>query len=431
MIRSQIISHVFGLSLWLCNSTVCTAQIRVGLAKADITPPVGGLTTGYSSAKPTTGVHDPVSARVLVIESSSKSIVLVVCDLCVYNSPRLHEQVKSLGFEALLLMNTHTHAGPKMDQEDFPSSEKPWRDVVDERILDAIQQARQSLFKAYFVASESHVQLGYNRLVQRGDFAVTHFENPDRVPHGKVDPQVGVIRITDEQNLVRAVIVNYACHPVVLGPRNLQISSDYPGVMRDAIESSMDSGCMCIFVQAGAGDINPLILARSEQRDKDFDDVKRVGELLAVEVKRALKFVKDEPGRSESFESMSSELTVRNRWRPEEHMTLGVSTLLINRTIGIITMPGEPFHHFQIDFRNRSGLRHAYLFGYCCNGAYKWPSYLPDLQSAARGGYGASDTTHAEAGAGERLVNTGLVQLFTLQGRLKPSPQRHTFDVEP
>ena len=52
----------------------------------------------------------------------------------------------------------------------------------------------------------------------------------------------------------------------------------------------------------------------------------------------------------------------------------------------------------------------------------------PDLLSAARGGYGASDTTVAEVGAGERLVNEGLVQLFTLQGRLKPAPQRHTFE---
>ena len=112
-------------------------------------------------------------------------------------------------------------------------------------------------------------------------------------------------------------------------------------------------------------------------------------------------------------------------------MTLGVTTLLLNNEIGIFTMPGEPFHLFQLDFRNKSGLKHAYLFGYCCDGPYAWPSYLPDLQSAARGGYGASDTTQAEVGAGESLVNAGLVQLYSLQGRLKSAPQRHAFEKEP
>ena len=409
----------------------CLAEIHVGLSQVDITPPIGGLTTGYSSAKPTDAIHDPVSARVLVLQNELSCIALVVCDLCVYNSPSLHAQMKSIGVDRLLLMNTHTHAGPKMNQDDFPTTDKPWRDTVDERLLTAIKDAKQNQFKAFFVASESHIQLGYNRLVQRGDFAVTHFENPDRVPYGSVDRQVGVIRLTDEQQKVRAVIVNYACHPVVLGPRNLQISADYPGVMRKIVESDLGDECLCFFIQGGGGDINPLIMARGETRNKDFDDVQKMGELLAVEVKRALAFVKDKDGASASFATTSRELQFRSRWKPEESLTLGVTTLLINNEIGIFTMPGEPFHLFQVDFRNKSGLKHAFLFGYCCDGPYAWPSYLPDLQSAARGGYGASDTTQAEAGAGESLVNTGLAQLYSLQGRLKAAPQRHTFEKEP
>jgi hypothetical protein len=408
-----------------------SAEVFVGLAKADITPPVGGLTAGYSAAKPTEGIHDPITARVMILQSDKARVAMVVCDLCVYNSPRLHERAKSMGIDKLLLMNTHTHAGPKMNQDDFPTADKPWRDTVDERILDAIQTAQKSMFKASFVASESQIRLGYNRLVQRGAYAVTYFENPDRIPYGNVDSQVGVIRVTDDQKKVRAVLVNYACHPVVLGPRNLKISSDYPGVTRDIIEADVGSDCMCLFVQAGAGDINPLIMARGENRDKDFEDVERLGELLAVEVKRALSFAKELSAESISFEALSNELKFRNRWNPSEEMTMGVTTLLINHSIGIFTMPGEPFHQFQVDFRNKSGLRHAYLFGYCCDGPYNWPKYLPDLQSAARGGYGASDTTEAEVGAGERLMNQGLTQLFQLQGRLKPTPQRHTFDKEP
>ena len=81
--------------------------------------------------------------------------------------------------------------------------------------------------------------------------------------------------------------------------------------------------------------------------------------------------------------------------------------MLINNDIALMTMPGEPFHRFQGQFREKAGTAHAFIFAYCCNGPYDWPSYLPDIESAAHGGYGASDTTKAEVGAGERLVNRG------------------------
>lgn len=404
------------------------AEIRVGLSLVDITPPIGGLTTGYSSAKPTDGIHDPVSGRVMVLQSDQQCVALVVCDLCIYNSAWLHEQIDAIGVDQLLLMNTHTHAGPKLSQNEFPSPEQPWRETVDRRLLDAIKEAKQNMFTGFFLASESQIQLGYNRLVHRGDHSVTHFENPQRIPYGSVDPQVGVIRVTDDQQKVRAVVVNYACHPVVLGPRNQKISADYPGVMREIIEQEYGDDCICIFIQGGGGDINPLMMARGDDRDKDFDVVEAMGESLATEVQRALSFIKDVPGESRSFTSKSFQTEFRNRWEPDQRLQLGVTTLLVNDQIAVITLPGEPFHHFQVDFRNKANVAHCFLFGYCCNGPYDWPRYLPDLLSAARGGYGASDTTLAEVGAGERLVNEGLVQLFTLQGRLKPTPQRHTFD---
>ncbi|MCA9214173.1 MAG: neutral/alkaline non-lysosomal ceramidase N-terminal domain-containing protein [Planctomycetales bacterium] len=424
LVTACLLFVVFGIR-------IASGEILVGLSQIDITPPPGGLTTGYASAQPTDGVHDPVSARVMLLRSNNSTVALVSCDLCIFNSAWLHEQMPALGIDRLLLMNTHTHAGPKLSQEDFPSVDKPWRKTVEERIIVAIKQAQSSFFKGYFAASESNIQLGYNRLVRRGDYAVTHFDNPERIPYGSVDPQVGAIRIADEDSKVRAVIINYACHPVVLGPRNTKISADYPGVTRRIVESKIGGDVMCVFVQGAGGDINPLFLARDEERDHDFDLVERMGAMLASEVMRALAFIDGKPGRSDECLCLSSESSFRHRFNADEQLTLGTSTLLINNEIGIITMPGEPFHSFQLDCRDKANVPHMYLFGYCCNGPYEWPSYLPDLVSAARGGYGASDTTKAEVGCGERLVNTGLVQLFQLQGRLKSEPMRHTFDEEP
>jgi hypothetical protein len=196
------------------------------------------------------------------------------------------------------------------------------------------------------------------------------------------------------------------------------------------LEAALGGDALCVFLQGAAGDINPLMMARGDDRSKDFGIVDAMGELLAAEVQRALAMIKNLSGESESLECLSSEFEFQNRWEPDEHLNLGVSTLLINDNIAIVTMPGEPFHQFQVDFREKANVQHCFFLGYCCNGPYDWPRYMPDLLSAARGGYGASDTTIAEVGAGEQLLNQGLVQLFTLQGRLKSSPQRHTYPSE-
>ncbi len=412
-------------SVWTAFGSFAAAT-EVGLARADITPPIGGRTTGYSAAQPTDGIHDPLSARVMVLRSGDKTVALVAWDLCVVNSPWLFEQAKAMGIDHLLLANTHTHAGPRLKDLDFPSVETPWRRTVEQRVLAAIREAQDNLFPARFAAGEGEIRLGYNRLVrQPGGYALTHFENPDLVPYGPVDPTVFVVRITDEHDATRAVLVNYACHPVVLGPRNRKISADYPGVMRRLVEQHVGNDTLCLFLQGCAGDINPLQMARGDDRQHDFDVVEKVGTDLANEVIRVLDGLphqQDQPG---SLQIASSTTTVHNRWEPDKEVTLGATTMLIDREIAIMTMPGEPFHRFQCQFRQLAGVPHACVLGYCCNAGYDWPSYLPDIESAAYGGYGASDTTAAEVGAGERLVQRGLIQLYRLQGRLKDKPQRN------
>jgi hypothetical protein len=146
---------------------VARAEIQAGVAQVDITPPVGGLTEGYSSAPPTDGVHDPISARVLVLSSGGSTIAIAVCDLCVFNSSWLHEQMPTIGVDRLLFMNTHTHSGPKLRQDDFPTPENPWRATVEQRVFEAIKRAKENPFRAYFRADEGSIPLGYNRLARK------------------------------------------------------------------------------------------------------------------------------------------------------------------------------------------------------------------------------------------------------------------------
>jgi len=400
--------------------------IRVGLLKVEITPPTGGKMSGYAGRGPSTGIHDPLFAKVAYVECAETKIVLVSWDVCEFQSPWLREQLESLGIQNFLLCSTHTHAGPNLDEPDFPSKEKPWRRTVEERILEAVKEAKAKTFGAFISAGEGNVTIGYNRLKRERDgTATTYFQNPWRIPLGPVDPTVGVIRIDDEKGTTRAVLICYACHAVVLGPKNTTISGDYPNVAMKRIEEHVGGECMCLFVQGAGGDINPLLMGREAGSEEDFKLVRQAGNLLAKEVMEVLNGMKGKPGKSSGVEFVSEVLTFKSRWDAEKSMRLGVASLLINREIGIVALPGEPFHIFQKYVRETADLPHAFFFGYTDCGHHDWPQYyLPDIRSAAYGGYGASDTTLPEVGAGERLVNQGLIQLYTMRGMLKDKPGR-------
>ena len=51
-----------------------------------------------------------------------------------------------------------------------------------------------------------------------------------------------------------------------------------------------------------------------------------------------------------------------------------------------------------------------------------WPGYIPDLRSAAYGGYGADASTRIEVGAGEKIVLRHLTFLYELLGMWKDRP---------
>ena len=58
------------------------AALRAGVAKVEITPPVGVQMWGYSNRKgPATGTLDPLYARVLVLEAGDQRLALVTVDL--------------------------------------------------------------------------------------------------------------------------------------------------------------------------------------------------------------------------------------------------------------------------------------------------------------------------------------------------------------
>ena len=84
MPRSCAVAAVFCLGSFL--AAVSANALDVGVARCDITPDVMGHKVplaGYGARKgqPSTGVHDPLHAKVLFFRDGKTSMAVVTCDL--------------------------------------------------------------------------------------------------------------------------------------------------------------------------------------------------------------------------------------------------------------------------------------------------------------------------------------------------------------
>ena len=276
------------------------------------------------------------------------------------------------------------------------------------------------MFQARLGIGRGSIQLGYNRLGLRPDGrARVMYRNPERIPYGPVDPELVLLRVDDTAGKTRALMVHYAVHPVVLGQSNCKFSADYPGVMQSKVEAEMP-GAQVMFVQGGAGDINPLFLGRSEDEVADFAVLQTMGEFLAREVMNANTRVA--PVEAGPIRSKSDLLEFNHRWEKGRTLSVGITTILIGKDIAIATVPGEPMHRLQKLWKSEADVAHPLFYGYTYSKDGTWAGYIPDLRSAARGGYGSDASTTIAVGAGERIVQQHLINLWGLQGMWRDKP---------
>ncbi len=409
--------------LLLLQPAVAAVTLEAGVARVAITPPAGYVMGGYTAREgPSTGIHDELNATVLLLKANGVRVAIVSCDLRSFPSLRVVTEARARGLaDQVLIASTHTHSGP-MTWEDqrWPSPGSSWFATTEDKILRAIGEAAASLFPARIAAGTGEIYLGHNRrLVSRRGGVTMLWRNAEKRPTGPLDPTVGVIRVDDEAGKVRAVLVNYACHAVILGPDNREISADYPGAMVRAIEREFP-GSLALFIQGGAGDINPYLDKQPVAQD-GFGEAEKMGKALAGEAVRVARRLS--PSALNGRMLMSSEvLTFADRQKAGTKVHAGVTTLLIDERIAICTMPGEPFVDHQIALRDKSEVARTFLFGYTYSEGGEWVGYIPTIRAAVEGGYGAGSNTRIEIGAGEAMVDRAIASLYRLAGKLKDTP---------
>jgi neutral ceramidase len=426
-----------------------TPRFTAGVARADITPPPGVELWGYSNRSgPATSTLDPLYARVLVLDDGSKSAAVITLDLGrSFGSPqiaRVRERVRrEFRVDEVMFIASHTHSGPVIE-DTYENQPPEWERRALDKIIQAIGEAHARLVPARLGVGLGQAIIGHNRRLIQADGSVKMlWRNSTGQQTGMIDPTVGVIRVDNQQGQPLAILVNYACHPVVFGPDNLRYSADFPGAMARLVEASFDSRPATFFLQGAPGDINPLLDKTPLVENADALKIE-VGETLGREVARVAHSIQTAAPAAPEIAFLSEELRFKNRWdldklrqmvvaaygpnaarRYQQYVTAElvtpVTTLVINRQIALVGLPGEPFVGLQLLLKQRSPLAHTFLCGYT-NGYF---GYFPTIRDAAQGGYGADTiVTRVEVGAGERLVERGLIHIYRVLGKLTDKPEQ-------
>ena len=189
---------------------------------------------------------------------ANHALVLVALDLIGVNPGRLAELLESrygVPKQNLIVSATHAHAAfrsihlfnaPYFD--DRYSGVDPYETWLEDRVADGVGEALADMTPVEVATASTTSSLGMNR----------HSGLP-LSPEART-VSVVELRMPGTPARTRALLVNFALHPVIMtGGRG--INADFPGYLRQDLESARcaagDPGCAVLYLQGGAGDINP------------------------------------------------------------------------------------------------------------------------------------------------------------------------------
>ena len=313
-------------ALWLVaassfthGATAADEPLLAGVAQVDITPPPGEMMWGYSNRpQPATGKLDPLMARVLVLACGDVRAAIVTLDLGRTPEDSLLADLRERTLSKhdlgdLFVTASHTHAAPTLESLDGkPNAYGP---TVIEAIDRAIDEAAAKLVPVQLGVGRGTVDIAHNRRHFLPDGRVAmQWRNAEHEPTSPVDKEFVVIRLDRADGKPLAVLLHYACHPVVLGPDNLEFSADFVGEACRQVEENV--GAPCLYLQGGCGNINPYV-DKTPCADGGTDLMRRMGQTLAAAASETVQKTKtaDKPT-SLRFEARS--VPVRLRWNVQD-----------------------------------------------------------------------------------------------------------------
>ncbi len=265
-------------------------ELKVGMAKADITPELGCLLYGYPRERRATRVMDSLNVGVVAIAQGEETVLLISADICAVNREKCEEIRKTIGeatgvkWENIIFSTIHTHSGP------ITRSSKGWGqaddDYLDNKLtpacIEAAKKAVDSMQSAVMGVGTVESMAGINRRQVTAEGEVILGQNPD----GPYDPTMTVIHFRSVSGEKIGTIVHFAAHPTSAGS-NFSITRDWPGVMIDRMEEI--TGAPCMHINGAEGDVGPRL--SNGRTAADEKGVAEIGLKAAADAERAYRSI--------------------------------------------------------------------------------------------------------------------------------------------
>lgn len=370
----------------------------IGVARADITPPVGIVLSGYRD-RISTSLGHRLRAEAVVCRAGRTGWALVMADTLGFSGPyaltirRAIAKRLRLPVASVLLGAIHTHSGPPTWRPKQPprSREARYCAALVGKLADlaatAAAGAQPGWFESTTIAASAW---GQNRRIKKADGTwANEWRDPQRRHPGYFDPDLMLVGVRRSDGRLDALLMNYGVHPVVLGPQSLAISSDYVGYLKDAVEASNKVGT-AIFALGGHANINPPVCIM-----KSGTHPRRMGRALARLALAALPRLKPLSALPLAAATLPwsmvrpqrpNQARIPGRWRSS-------ITALRAGGLGIVALPGELFSEYQRRIRAASPLPATMVLSI----GNDYIGYLPTDAAQREGAY------EARAAAAKRL----------------------------
>lgn len=243
----------------------------LGTSQIEITPQTGVELSGFAArTQPATGVLDPLFAKALYLVCGKSELLWIHCDLIgfdrtiVQNFRRWAKQELGLAENQVMLSATHTHAGPcTIHLREAGEYDPAYVEVLTTRLQEAARAALANREKCELIAVEGKLQLA----VDRRKTASSH-----------TDPRVAALGFRRANGTFVAAIVNYAMHPVALGPTNRLISTDISGQAALQLAAQLPGQPVVLMTNGACANLNP------PAENVAFAQVQHWGSQIAVAV---------------------------------------------------------------------------------------------------------------------------------------------------
>lgn len=401
IVGSLLVQFVVALFAAGGDVTASGGCIDAGVGVVDITPTEPVVLAGSPTRFKSLSVSSHLHVKALVLSAGGQKVAIVTLDTlkypvdCVVRARQQVEKRTGIPASHVILCSSHTHRGPLWSY---------YKDQLVTPIADAVAMATRDLTPCKIGASRGRAEgVSQCRRVIKDGHTWNRWQlapgEADKYPaEGPADPEFDVLAFIGKDGRYKAVVYNFACHAA--NTRDLVVSADYPGAVRQYVQKRLGYEVPTLFLAGACGDVNPVYSApKNLFGEKLGGEIIRCLGQLELMAKPSLSIESREmqmPGREHP---VLKEAEIARNWPAQlEHYKKTFNDMMqrakptyrffftgirLGDDFAIVTNPNELFCGIGMSIKKQSPFRHT-MVAEQTNGAH---GYVPTAKAFEGGSY--------------------------------------------